>query len=69
LKTTQIVHITFRPKKNLKKRRTCLYSALDLPALLYGSENWSIKASDARRITAAEMKYMRINSRINLDRL
>jgi len=26
--------------------------------LLYGSETWTIKASDARRITA-EMKYMR----------
>ena len=30
-----------------------------LPVLLYGSETWTIKASDARRITAAEMKYMR----------
>jgi hypothetical protein len=27
--------------------------------LLYGSENWTVKARDARRITAAEMKYMR----------
>jgi len=27
--------------------------------LLYGSETWTIKASDARRITAAAMKYMR----------
>jgi len=26
--------------------------------LLYGSETWNIKASDARRITATEMKYM-----------
>jgi hypothetical protein len=25
--------------------------------LLYGSENWAIIARDARRITAAEMKY------------
>jgi hypothetical protein len=32
---------------------------LTLPALLYGSEEWTIKAGDARRITAAEMKYMR----------
>ena len=32
---------------------------LALPVLLYGSETWTIKASDARRITAAEMKYMR----------
>jgi ABC-type ATPase involved in cell division len=26
---------------------------------LYVSETWTIKARDARRITAAEMKYMR----------
>jgi hypothetical protein len=29
------------------------------PALLYSSENLTIKARDASRITAAEMKYMR----------
>jgi len=27
--------------------------------LLYRSESWTIKARDARRITAAEMKYIR----------
>jgi len=27
--------------------------------LVYGNETWSIKARDARRITATEMKYMR----------
>jgi hypothetical protein len=27
--------------------------------LLNGSETWTIKAGDARRITAVEMKYMR----------
>jgi len=27
--------------------------------LLYGSETWTNKARDARRITAAEIKYMR----------
>ena len=33
-----------------------------LPVLLYGCETWTVKASDARRITAAEMKYMRITA-------
>jgi hypothetical protein len=28
--------------------------------LLYGSETWIINLRDARRITATEMKYMRI---------
>ena len=49
----------FRPQKPLKKRRIKLYNTLVLPVLLYGSETWTIKATDARRITATEMKYMR----------
>ena len=46
-------------KKTLKKTRIKLHNTLALPVLLYGSETWTVKASDARRITAAEMKYMR----------
>jgi hypothetical protein len=46
-------------KKTFKKTRIKLYNTLALPVLLYGSETWTIKARDARRITAAEMKYMR----------
>jgi len=49
----------FRPQKNLRKTRINLYNTLALPVLLYGSETWTVKASDARRITAAEIKYMR----------
>jgi hypothetical protein len=37
--------------------------------LLYGSETWTVKASDARRITAAEMKYMRRTAGYTWDRL
>jgi hypothetical protein len=36
-----------------------LYTTLALPVLLYGSETWTSKARHARRITAAEIKYMR----------
>ena len=46
-------------KKSLKKTRIKLYNTLALPVLLHGSETWTIKASDTRRITAAEMKCMR----------
>ena len=42
-----------------RKHKIKLYKTLALPALLYGSENWTIIARDARRITAAEMKYVR----------
>jgi hypothetical protein len=39
--------------------RIKFYNTLTLPFLLNGSETWTIKARDARRITATEMKYMR----------
>jgi hypothetical protein len=60
LKITGIVNNVFRPqKKPLKKTRIKLYTKLALPVLFYGGETWIIKARDARRITAAEMEYMR----------
>ena len=59
LKITAIINYVFRPQKTLKKTRIKLYNTLALQVLLYGSETWTIKARDARRITAAEMKYMR----------
>ena len=58
-KITGILNNVFRPQKTLKKTKLKLYNTLALPVLLYGSETWTIKASDARRITAAEMKYMK----------
>jgi hypothetical protein len=59
LKITGILNNVFRPQKTLKKRRIKLYNTLALRVLLYGNETWTIKARDVRRITAAEMKYMR----------
>jgi len=56
-------------KKPLKTTRIKLYNTLALPVLLYGSETWTVKASDARRITAAEMKYMRRTAGYTWDRL
>jgi hypothetical protein len=59
MKITGILNNVFRPQKAIKKTRIKLYDTLALPVLLYGSETWTIKARDASRITAAEMKYMR----------
>jgi hypothetical protein len=58
LKITGIINNVFRPKKT----RIILYNTLAFLTLLYGSEKWTIKARDARRITAAQMKYMRITA-------
>jgi hypothetical protein len=59
LKITGILNNVFRPQKTLKKTRIKLCNTLALRVLLYGSVTWTIEARDARRITAAEMKYMR----------
>jgi hypothetical protein len=56
---TGTINSVSRPQKALKKTRIKLYSTVALPAVLRGSENWTIKARDARRITAAEMKHTR----------
>ena len=49
----------FRPQKALQETRLKLYNILHWHLqLLYGSENWNIKARDARRTTAAEIKYV-----------
>jgi hypothetical protein len=59
LEITGILNNVFRPQKTPSEstNKTVQYTAL--PVLLYGSETWTVKASDARRITAAEMKYTR----------
>ena len=59
LKIRGNINNTFRPQTTLKKTKIKLYNALVIPGLLYGSENWGIKATDTRRITAAEMKCTR----------
>ena len=59
LKITGIINEMFRPQKILLKTRIQLYITPALWALLYGSENRTIKPRDISRITAAEMKYVR----------
>jgi len=54
LKMTGIINSMFRPQKALQKKIIKLYNTLSLPALLYGGENWNIKARDARRITTGD---------------
>ena len=45
--------------QNFKENKNETVQSLVLLALLYNSENGTIKTGAARRITAAEMKYMR----------
>jgi hypothetical protein len=57
-KITYILNNVFRPQKTLKITRIKWHNTLAVSVLLYGSETWAVKARDARRISAAEMKYM-----------
>ena len=60
LKIAGIINDVFRPQKALQKTRIELYNTIHWPLqLLYRSEYWTVKARDARRITAAEMKCVR----------
>ena len=62
VKITGNLNNVFRPQKTVKKTTIKLHNTLALPVLLYGSEIGTVKASDGRRITAAEMKYVRITA-------
>ena len=65
LKSTGVQTIRLDHRKFERKQdQIFTNNRLALPALLYcGSENWTVKARDARRITAAEMKYLRQTAR------
>jgi hypothetical protein len=56
---TGVLKTYFITHKTLKGTGMELCNTLALPALLYGGGTWTIKARGARRIIAAEMKYMR----------
>jgi len=58
LKISGIIHNTIRPQVTSKKTRLKLDTPT-LSTLLYSSENWTTVAQEARRITPAEIKYMR----------
>ena len=60
LKIAGNINEVFRPQKALQETRFTLYDIIHWHLqVLYDSENWYIKARDARRITAAEVKYIR----------
>jgi hypothetical protein len=59
LKTTGIISIAFRTQQTLNKTRIKLRNIRACPAVLCVTENWTVKARDVTRITAAEVKYMR----------
>src|SRR6266550_2781532 len=53
-----------------KETRMKVYNTLAVPMITYGCEVWALKKTDKRRITAAEMKFMRRTAGVTLrDRI
>ena len=58
LKITGIINNTSRPQKTSKNTIKKIMQYNSPLSFVIGSEDWTIKARDARRITAEEIKYM-----------
>jgi hypothetical protein len=59
LKITGIINNMITPQVTFMKTIIKLDTTPALSTLLYSSENWTSVAQEARRITPAEIKYMR----------
>ena len=66
LRVTGLINRTLRSSKVRKETRLKVYNTLAIPMMTYGSEVWALKKSDKRRITAAEMKFMRRTAGVTL---
>ncbi|HYS62000.1 MAG TPA: reverse transcriptase family protein [Gemmatimonadales bacterium] len=70
LRVTGLINRTLRNNKVQKETRLKVYNTLAVPMITYGCEVWALKKTDKRRITAAEMKFMRRTAGVTLrDRI
>jgi hypothetical protein len=54
-----VINQVFRPSVVQQHTRLNIYRILARPVLTYGSEAWTIRKADEKRLQAAEMKFMR----------
>jgi hypothetical protein len=55
LKITVIINQIFKPNLVSKYTRSKIYKILAGPTLAYGSESWTIRSNDRKRLISAEM--------------
>jgi hypothetical protein len=67
IKVTGAINRTLPANKVRKETRTRVYNTLAVPTLIYGCEVWALKKTDKRRITAAEMRFMRKTAKVTLE--
>jgi hypothetical protein len=59
VKAIDVIKSVFKPSSVQKHIRLQVYKTLERPVLSYGSEAWTIKKADEKRLQASEMKFMR----------
>ncbi|PSN45800.1 hypothetical protein C0J52_10758 [Blattella germanica] len=58
-KITGVLNKFFKPSQVQRHTRLKMYKTLARPVLTYGSEEWTIKKTNEKRLTAAEMRFKR----------
>jgi hypothetical protein len=64
-KTIGVLNQVFKPSL-VQHTRLNIYRTLTRRLLIYGSEAWTIRKADEKRLQAAEMKFMRKTARFTL---
>jgi ABC-type ATPase involved in cell division len=66
VKSIGVINQVFKPSLVQQHTRLNIYRTVARPVLIYGSEAWTIRKADAKRLQAAEMKFMRKTAGLTL---
>jgi hypothetical protein len=66
VKTIGVIKQVFKPSLVQQHTRLNIYRTLARPVLIYGSEAWTSRKADEKRLQAAEMKFMRKTAGLTL---
>jgi hypothetical protein len=66
VKTIGVINQVFKRSLVQQRTRLNMYRTLARPVLIYGSEAWTIRKADDKRLEAAEMKFMRKTAGLTL---
>jgi hypothetical protein len=59
VKVLGIINQIFRPSLVSRHTKMSIYKTLARPVLSYGSDAWAIRKTDEKRLTSAEMRFLR----------
>jgi hypothetical protein len=65
VKSIVVINQVFKPSL-VQHTRLNIYRTLARPVLIYGSEAWTIRKADEKRLQAAETKFMRKTAGLTL---